>query len=186
MQWWKWLFEPNPKRFLAVWYTVWLALSLKAFVVNWLIRHQPIRIGWIPVTGPVETFYLLAEIVVVGAIVWQAWRLEKADWRLAFLYEWYSVIEIGASLLNPRLWTYAMNQMWCKPVTFFGETLFPSGAPIVWNDAVTTLISHVGFVAFYAFIHHGLPLLVLYQVDAMSRFPRAEPVALLKGKLRLT
>ena len=34
---WKWLFQPSPRRFLAVWYTAWLGVSLKACVVNWLI-----------------------------------------------------------------------------------------------------------------------------------------------------
>ena len=152
MQLWKWLLEPNPRRFLAVWYTVWLGYSMKALVVNWLIRQQPIRIAWVPVTGPLETIYLLAEIVVVGAIVGQAWRFERANWRLAFIYEWYSLVEISLSLLNPTLWTYAMNQIW--------------STPLVWNDAVTMLMTHIGFVAFYAFLHHGLPLLMLYQVSA--------------------
>ena len=146
----RWLLRPNPRRFLTVWYTVWLVLSLKAFVVNWLIRHQPIRIAWMPVTGPVETCYLLAEIGVVGAIVWQAWRFERANWRLAFIYEWYSLAELSLSLVNPHLWNYAMSQM--------------LGLPFTWNDAATTLMSHVGFVAFYGFVHHGLPLLVLRKV----------------------
>lgn len=166
----RWLLRPNPARFLAVWYTAWLVFGLKAFVVNWLIRHQPIRIAWVPVSGPVETLYLLAEIGLVGAIVWQAWRLERANWRLAFIYEWYSLVEISLSLLNPQLWTYAMNQMWCKPVIFFGMTVFDYTLPscqtsAAWSDATTTLISHAGFVVFYAFIHHGLPLLMLYQAN---------------------
>ena len=175
MRWLRWLLRPNPRRFLAVWYTVWLVLGLKAFVVNWLIRHQPIRIAWVPVTGPAETVYLLAEIGVVSAIVAQAWRFDRANFGLAFLYEWYSLIEIGLSLLNPALWTYAMNQMWCTPWVFFGKTLYPPcQASFVWNDAMTTLISHVGFVAFYAFLHHGVPLLMLYQVRAS--LPRLAPL----------
>ena len=76
-RWLKWLFRPNPRRFLVVWYSVWLLLSVHAFVVNWLIHHQPIRLAWIPVSGPVETLYLLAEIIVVSLIVVQAWRLDR-------------------------------------------------------------------------------------------------------------
>ena len=163
----RWLLRPNPHRFLVVWYTAWLGFSLKGFFVNWLICHQPIRVAWVPVTGPVETLYLLAEIGVVGTIAWQAWRFERANWRLAFIYEWYNLLEISLSLLNSRLWTYAMNQMWCKPVTFFGMTvsqhLPPSCQASAWNDAAAVLLSHASFVAFYAFIHHGLPLLILAQ-----------------------
>lgn len=177
----KWLLRPNPGRFLAVWYTAWLVFGLKAFVVNWLIRHQPIRIAWIPVTGPVETLYLLAEIVVVGAIVWQAWRFGKANWQLAFIYEGYSLVEIGLSLFNPGLWTYAMTQMWCKPTTFFGMTLFdytlPSCQASAWSDAATMLMNHAGFVVFYAFFHHGLPLLMLYQATR-QRVGRVQPAVL--------
>ena len=165
------LLRPDPRRFLRVWYTVWLVFGLKAFVVNWLIRHQPIRIAWLPVTGPAETLYLLIELAVVGCIVKQAWRFERADWRVAFLYEWYSLAEISLSLANPHLWTYAMNQMWCKPLSLFGETLVPCGGPIVWSQTSQALASHVGFVAFYAFVHHGLPLLVLSQVVRQKQLP---------------
>ena len=163
-----------------MWYTVWLVLGLKAFVVNWLIRHQPIRIAWVPVTGPAETLYLLIELAVVGWIVWQAWRFERADpstrpstgsglardsaypgetawlhWRAAFLYEWYSLAEIGLSLANPHLWTYAMHQMW--------------GVSALRHPTGQTLTVHVGFVAFYAFMHHGLPLLVLGKLSRQAQ-----------------
>lgn len=161
---WQWIFRPEPRRFLAVWYSVWLIYSLHGFVVRWLIHQQPIRVGWLTLTGPAETCYLLAEMTVVGAIVWQAWRFERANWRLAFVYEWYSLIEIGLSLLSPRLWTYALNQMWCQPTILFGQTMTPSHSPIVWSGTLTTLVLHLSFVAFYAFMHHGVPLLMLYRV----------------------
>lgn len=178
----RWLLRPNPGRFLAIWYTVWLGFSLRGFVVNWLIRHQPIRIAWIQITGPIETLYLLAEIGVVGAIAWQAWRFERANWRPAFIYEWYSLAEIGLSLLNPRLWTYAMHQMWCQPPTFFGmslsEHLPPScQASAALSDAAMVMSGHIGFVVFYAFIHHGLPLLMLFQATS-RRSSRLQAVAL--------
>lgn len=162
------ILRPNPRRFLAVWYTLWLGYALKGFFVNWLVRQQPIRIAWMPVTGPAEGLYLLAEIAVVSAIVWQAWRFERANWRLAWLYEWYSLIELGLSAANPHLWTYAMNQMWGKPLTLFGATLMPGAAPVIWSDATASLVSHLGFIAFYAFMHHGLPLLVLSRVARQS------------------
>ena len=170
---WQWVFRPDPRRFLAAWYAVWLAYSLKGFFVNWLIRHQPIRIAWAPVTGAVETAYLLAEIVVVAIIVWQAWRFEKADWRLAAGYEWYSLIEIGLSALNPRLWTYAMNHMWCQSTVLFGQTVRPCPGPVVWSDTLNMLLSHLGFMIFYAFVHHGLPLLVLGQLKPRSTISSA-------------
>ena len=163
--------RPEPRRFLAVWYTVWWAYAWKGFCVNWLMRRQPIRIAWLPVTGPVETLYLFIELAVVGAIVWQAWRFDRADWRLAFLYEWYSLAEISLSLANPRLWTYAMNQMWCKPLSLFGETIVPCGGPFLWSQTGQALLSHAGFVAFYAFAHHGLPLLVLTQLARQKELP---------------
>ena len=157
------LLQPNPRRFLALWYTAWLGYGIKGFVVNWLIRRQPIRIAWVPVTGSVETVYLLAEIIVVAAIVWQAWRFERANWRLAFLYEGYSLVEISLSLFNPHLWTYALNHMWCSPVNIFGQ-MYQSCQPVVWSQAPHILASHLGFIAFYAFMHHGLPLLMLMKV----------------------
>ena len=170
MRWLSKWFQPEPRRFLAVWYTVWLGYDLKGFFVNWLIRHQPIRIAWMPVSGAAETLYLLAEILVVGYLAAQAWRFSKTSWwRVAFIYEWYSLAEIGLSMVNPRIWTYAMNQMWCKPLSLFGETIQPCREPIIWSDAQNVLIGHLGFIALYAFVHHGLPLLVLRRLKQSSR-----------------
>ena len=156
MRWVRWLLQPNPRRFLAVWYTLWLGYALKGFFLNWFLRRQPIRIAWVPVTGWVEGLYLFGELAIVGHIAWQAWRFERADWRLAFLYEWYSLVEIGLSALHPSLWTYAMTQMWHRPA-------------VGWSQGWPVLASHLGFIAFYAFIHHGLPLLVLRQLALQGK-----------------
>ena len=157
------LLQPNPRRFLAVWYTLWLGYELKGFFLNWLVRRQAIRVVWVPVTGWVEGLYLFIELAVVGGIVYQTWRFQRADWRLAIGYECYSLAEIGLSMLNPRLWTFALNRMWCAPLVLFGEHLSPCRSAIAWSGAAPIVASHLGFIAFYALMHHGLPLLVLLQ-----------------------
>ena len=180
-----------------MWYSVWLGYALKGFFVNWLTRHQAIRVAWLPVTGPAAGFYLCVELLVIGAIVRQAWRVARAvpavaprpsavggmvvlspmggrdvaplgagalvpwalpvglHWRVAFLYEWYSLEEIGLSLVHPRLWTSAIHQMW--------------GVPALGHSPGQALAIHVGFVAFYAFMHHGLPLLVLSKLSRQAQ-----------------
>ena len=157
----RWFLQPNPRRFLALWYSVWWIYGLKGFFVNWLIHHQPMRLGWMTVAGPLEGAYLVGEMAVVGTIAWQAWRRVEAGWRIAMIYEWYSLAEIGVSMLNPHLWTYALNQMW--------------GQQVVWSPAPNILISHLGFVAFYAFMHHGLPLILLGQAINQKRLLTSSP-----------
>ena len=83
----------------------------------------------------------------------------RLHWRLAFLYEWYSLAEISLSLANPHLWTYAMHRMW--------------GVPALWHPASQALAVHVGFVAFYTFMHHGLPLLVLGKLSRQAQLSRS-------------
>mgnify|MGYP001573918033 CR=1 FL=1 len=47
------------------------------------------------------------------------------------------------------------------------------------GQPATTLLSHVGFVAFYAFVHHGVPLLMLYRAHTISPRPsRTQPAVL--------